>query len=182
MGKTWTRDNISGATADEKTGMDWVYAGQFFRNQDKAAQFKREETANYLELFDRYAWSMDNRPGTAGSPPAPAYAQIVTGDITGWSELAQSPTERVCETKVYKPTPKPEPGEGKIGKRMFEGDDEFFNILPGDITPNFKKIPGTSADGVFGVFQKHANIQGGPGQQANEIPGVFIRLKPQSGV
>lgn len=176
----WTRENIGTATAMQQKEMDWVYATQFFRNEDKAAGFKREETTNYLELFDRYAWSMDNRPGTAGPPPTPAYAMIVTGDVSGWSELAQSPTERVCPTKVYAPTPKAVPGEGKIGARMYPDDDEFFYILPGDTTPNFKKIPGTSADGVFGVFQKHANIQGGPSEQAQEIPGLFIRLKPST--
>lgn len=176
----WTRATLPTATIAQQRDMDFTYASQFFKNEDDAAAFKVKKTADYLESFDRYAWSMDNRPGTAGPPPVPAFAMIVTGDVSGWSELAQSPTERVCPTKTYSPASKPVLGEGLIGPRYYPDDDEFFFALPGDTTPNFKKIVGRSADGVFGVFQKHADIQGSPSNTGGEIKGLFIRLKPQA--
>lgn len=176
---TWTRENIGSATQMQQKEMDWVYATLFFRNEDDAAGYKREKTASYLELFDRYSWAMDNRPGTAGTPPTPAFAMVVTGDVSGWSELTQSTTERVCETKVYKPQAKPEPGRGKIGKR-YSPRSKFFVSLPGDTTENGEEIPGTSEDGVFGIFLKIGQLQSsGATVKGAPVVGVFELQDPR---
>lgn len=177
---TWTRATLPTATIAQQRDMDFTYASQFFKNEDDAAAFKAKKTADYLESFDRYAWSMDNRPGTAGPPPVPAYAMIVTGDASSWSELVQSPTERVCATKTYTPTPKPVPGRGKIGKR-YSPRSNFFVCLPGDTTESGEEVPGTSEDGVFGVFLKIGQLQGsGATVKGAPVVGVWeLQLHPE---
>lgn len=168
---TWTRENIGTATDEQKRQMDWVYATLYFRNEDEVAGYKREKTAAYNELFSRYSWAMDNRPDTAGAPPLPAFAMEIQGDITGWSELVQSKTVRVCETKVYKPQPKPEPGQGKIGVQAFPGSD-WFTCLPGDTTSHGVTLVGVSQDGIAGLFQKVASpIQSSSATSGGQILG-----------
>lgn len=172
----WTRDNIGTATTDQKKEMDWVYATLYFRNQDIAAKYKADATSTYLEMFDRYVWAMDNRPDTAGSPPTPAFAMIVTGDITGWSATDLSPTERVCETKQYKPAPHPVLGTGKIGKRLSR-NSRFWVCEQGDTTPGDEEMYLVTKDTppLSAVFVKRASpIQSsGAGTGNVQVLGVW---------
>lgn len=178
----YTEDEVNAITDPVKqSSRDVVYAKEAFRLVHATAGYNAEAERAYDNLFQQYSLARDNRSDLPEpfALPVPAYAQILVAGADAWPFLTYSTTERVCATKTWAPAERPVLGEGKIGPRYYPDDDEFFYALDGDTTPNFKKIPGTSSDGVYGVFQKHANIQGSPVNTGGEIKGMFIRLKPQ---
>lgn len=170
----WTRENLGSASIYDKTQIDWVLASARFSDEDRAAGYNGESIKDYLNRFDQYKKAKDERPDlNSPTPPIPAFAWIVQVSPSGWSELILS-AEPVCPTLIYNPPNHPDLTEGKIGIRLYPGNDEFFYCLPGDITPNRKKLTNrTSADGVQGDFVKYAYLSSSPG---HEIPGVFIRV------
>lgn len=171
----WTRDNIHSALPYQQTQPDWVYANAQFAYEDRAVGYNVAGIKDYMNSFQQYAAARNEHPELAASfkPPVPPFKWIVETNPGGWPELKQS-TELVIQPMIYTPPEKGDLAEGLIGTRMYPGNDEYFYSLPNDITPNWKIIEGTSADGVTGKFQKYANIQSSPG--AHGIPGVFIKV------
>lgn len=170
----WTRENINNATEYQQTQIDFLRARTLFSLQDAALLVNTARISAYITAFTWYKESRDNRPDLpAGPVPEPSYAMTVIEDQYG-NPVEGMSTIRVCPILVYIPLTKPPLVEGLIGKRYYPGNDMYFYALPGDITPNRKRIDGVSADGVKGTFEKYAYIQSSPGE--HEIPGLFLKV------
>lgn len=170
----WTREKLSSATEYQQTQIDYLRARTLFALQDAAAAVNVARIASYLSAYADYKSSRDNRPDLPPpTTPEPAFAMIVAQDQYG-NPVEGTSTDRVCPPMLYVVAAKPELKEGLVGKRLYPGNDVYFDILRGDTTPNMKQVDGPSADGVTGKFQKYAYLQSSPG--AHEIPGVFIKV------
>lgn len=172
----WTPDNIGNATEYQQTQIDYVRAHALFMLRDAAAAINAARILGYLAAFKDYKESRDNRPDLEPrQTPEPPTAMIIVEDEYG-NPVEDDSDIPVCPPLVYIAPKRPDLKEGLIGKRLYPGNDTYFDILRGDVTPNMKRVKGKSADvpPVEGEFEKHAYLQSSPG--AHEIPGVWIRI------
>lgn len=121
----------------------------------------------YLTGFNNWAISVTAGRAPNTDPPKPPSSYVVgyfTDPTSGpgvppygvpvqWAYPAVG-TQPVCEMPPVPGVVVHAAGTGKIGIAIPGGRGVWFQALDGDTTPDGTVAPGTSADGVHGLFQK----------------------------
>jgi hypothetical protein len=167
--------------------IEQAQANALFAVTAQVAAFNAQLKAAYLNVFQNWAVSVAAGRIDASNPPQPPKAYVVdyfTDPTTGpTSEVDKTPRKWPFPSQAGGPvTPQPPVpgvvhhtlGKGQIGIRL---SGNFFSELPGDTTPDNEEAPGTSTDGVTGIFRKIASPFGS-NAATGEVGGWFFLVRP----
>jgi len=146
------------------TSLDQAIANTLFAVTAEATIRNASLKANYLGVtFPNWATSGPGGSVPNTEPPKPPASYVVAYFSDPTSAEMSHPVPQpypsqtgpaVCDMPPIPGVITHSEGTGKIGKAIPGGKGVWFQALEGDTTPDGIVAPGTSQDGVVGLFQK----------------------------